>query len=163
MNAGLVNDAGVPNSSFTYLTGRIFYFSTLKMRAADSSEKLVAGCTASHPINTVIFILTAVITSDFTVLYLLALVTLDPSDNAISLTASSDVEIILTAGWAPARVDNCSCPLLRLVTYIEGVKVSRDKCIPVIYSRLQVTELYVVCEFCITGGTKRFFTEIYGP
>jgi len=71
----------------------------------------------------------------------LALVTLDPSDNAISLTASSDVELYLTAGRAPERVDNSSCPLLQLVTYIQGVKVSRDKWIPVIYSRLQDTGL----------------------
>ena len=72
---------------------------------------------------------------------MLALVTLDPSDNAVSLAASSGVEMYLTAGRAPERVDNCSCPLLRLVTYIQGVKDSRVKWIPVKYSRLQETEL----------------------
>ena len=119
---GSVYDTGVP-----YLSSQkeYFIFPPLKIQAAISSEE-IGSCqygVTSH--KTVMFVVTAVRTWDLMVFYVLALVTLDPSNNEVSFTASSGVEMYLTAGRAPERVDNCSCSLLQLVTYIQGVKKSR--------------------------------------
>lgn len=75
---------------------------------------------------------------------------------------SFDIESFSVISKAPERVDNCSCPLLRLVTYIEGVKSRVINEFQKYTFRLQETGLRNTETLERLEPVEHIFTQKYG-